>query len=177
MRGNSVEGARKLTEYLLSLGHTRIAMLAGPEDVSTSANRVQGFREAMAAANLVDPPVYWGTFSRESGEQMAREALAQEPRPSALFGANNYIALGALHATRELGYHCPDDVSIVSFGDIPAVVNPSPFFTVATHGTYEMGQEAMKLLLRRINGATDPYQHVLLSAEIAVRHSTAPYQP
>ncbi|KAA3658328.1 MAG: LacI family transcriptional regulator [Chloroflexi bacterium] len=174
--GDSFGGSVQLTKYLLELGHKHIAMVAGPRDVSTSTERVAGYEHAMQAAGLEtgNGRIFWGKFSRASGYANAQKALAQHPQPTAMFAANNFIAVGVLQAVREAGLRIPEDVSIVAFGDIPESINPEPFFTVATHPTYEMGYQATQILLSRIKeeGATQ-IQKIVLPIEIIPRGSTA----
>src|SRR3990172_2437005 len=100
VRADSETGAYQLTQYLLSLGHRQIAMLAGPKSTSTAVDRVNGFCRAMNEAGLstCDLQILWGTFTQESGYILAGEALANTPRPTALFAANNFVAIGAMQA-------------------------------------------------------------------------------
>src|SRR5258708_8398010 len=105
VRGDSEQGAYQLVRYLLELGHRRIAVLNGPQSISTAADRVVGYRRALAEAGLqadIDR-VFYDQFTQESGYQMAQQALAQSPRPTALFAATNFIASGAFRALREVG--------------------------------------------------------------------------
>ncbi|KAA3658514.1 MAG: LacI family transcriptional regulator [Chloroflexi bacterium] len=175
VRGDSVGGASQLTQHLIGLGHQHIAMLTGPKDVSTAIDRVDGYKQAMHEANLAQNHVYWGTFSSPSGYEMTKRALADDPKITAILAANNFIAIGTLQAIREAGLKVPDDISVVSFGDIPPDINPDPFLTVVTHPTYEMGYQATLKLLTRISeeNSTD-FEEFILPTEVTVRRSSGP---
>lgn len=172
---DSEEGAYQLTRLLLSLGHRRIAMLSGPQGVSTAEDRVAGYRRALAEAGLDDDAalVCYGEFSLESGYDHAQQMLARTPRPTAVFAANNFIAIGALRALRDAGLRVPDDLALVGFDELPAGLVVDPFLTVAAQPAYEMGQRATELLLARMSGAAPAaYQKIVLPTEIIVRESS-----
>lgn len=175
VRGDSEGGAYQLTRLLLSLGHRRIAVLSGPQGISTAEDRVAGYRRAMTEAGLnLDPAwVHYGKYSLEGGYDMAQQVLARSPRPSGLFAGNNFVAIGALWALREAGLRVPEDMALVSFDDLPADLVVVPFFTVAAQPAYEMGRRATELLLERLSGeAPEAYQEVVLPIEIIVRQSS-----
>lgn len=177
VRCDSEQGAFQLTQLLLSQGHRRIAALSGPQSVSTAVDRVAGYRQAMASAGLGHAPelVFHGTFRQESGYQMARQALALQSQPTALFAANNFIALGAYRALREAGLRVPGDMSLVAFDDLPAALVMEPFLTVAAQPAYEMGQKATELLLARLSGeGPADCQEIVLPTEVIVRRSSGP---
>jgi LacI family transcriptional regulator len=175
VRADSEGGAYRLTRLLLSLGHMRIAILSGPRAVSTAADRVTGYQRAMAEAGIpeVEQLIYSGSFTQDSGYEMAKQALAAAPRPTALFAANNFIGIGALKALQDLGLRVPEDIALVAFDDLPPALVIFPFFTVATQPAYEMGKRATELLLARLTGeAPSPYQEIVLPAEVIVRQSS-----
>ncbi len=177
VRGDSEGGAYQLVRLLLSLGHRRIAMLSGPMNISTAADRVAGYRRALQEAGLEAPAelICYGEYTQESGYQMARKALSLMPRPTALFAANNFIAIGALRALREAGVRVPEDMALVSFDDIPPAFVIEPFLTVAAQPAYEMGRRATELLLARLSGqAPSEPQEIILPTEIIVRRSSGP---
>lgn len=174
VRCDSELGAYQLTQHLLDLGHRRIAVLSGPAAVTTAADRVKGYCGALEAAGGT-PLVVYGTFTQEGGYRMAQQVLSAAPRPTALFAANNFIAIGALRALREAGLRVPEDVSVVAFDDLPAAIVINPFFTVASQPAYEMGQRATALLLDRLNGKeTFQAQEIILPTQLIVRESSAP---
>jgi LacI family transcriptional regulator len=177
VRGDSFGGAYDLASYLIELGHQNIAALSGPKHISTSVERVAGFRKAMHEAGLDHNlnKIYWGSFSQDSGFDIATQALANLPRPTALLAVNNFIANGALKAVASADLRVPEDISIVSFDDIPENINPIPFLTVAVQAAYDMGFKATKLLLARLaDEGPDDCQKIILPTRIIVRRSTAP---
>jgi LacI family transcriptional regulator len=174
---DSVHGAFQLTEYLLGLGHTRIAVLTGPEEISTASDRVAGYRTALTAAGMgtVDERIYYGQFSEEDGYRMACEALQMLPRPTALFAGNNFIAVGAYRALHESGLAVPRDVSLVAFDDLPRAFVLDPFLTVVGQSAYLMGQTATELLLKRLAGEpAQASEEIILPTEMIIRRSTGP---
>ncbi len=182
VEGDSVGGAYQLTRYLIELGHQHIAILSGPQNVSTSSQRVAGFCQAIEEANLTHNTanIYWGEFSQTLGHEMVRRALQSTPRPTAFLAVNNFIANGALQALREMNIRVPEDVSVVSFDDIPVSINPMPFLTVAAQPAYEMGYQATQLLVARlINAGPETVQKIILPVEILIRQSSGepPQEP
>ncbi len=175
VRGDSENGAYQLTQHLLSLGHKRIAMLTGPQTVSTAVDRLNGYRRALVDAGLPDSEAqfYWGEFTQDSGCHMTCQALAAVPPPTALFAANNFIAIGALQALRENGLLVPDDIALVTVDDSQATFPIDPFLTAVTQPAREMGQQAAQLLLDRLNDAVDiEYRHIILSTKMFIRASS-----
>jgi LacI family transcriptional regulator len=105
---------------------------------------------------------------------MAQQAMELTPQPSALFAVNNFIAIGALKALREMGLRVPENVSIVAFDDLPQALVIDPFLTVASQPAYEMGQRATQVLLQRLTGdAEESYQNIVLPTTLIVRQSSA----
>ena len=134
VRSDSDDGAYQITKHLLSLGHLRIAMLAGPKSVSTSKDRVNGYRRAIRDAGLSenDEQIFWGKYTQEFGYQMAQQMLTEHSDMTALVAANNFIAIGAMHMLNEKKLRVPENIAIVSVDDIPPAFMITPFFTVAT---------------------------------------------
>jgi LacI family transcriptional regulator len=177
VRGDSEGGAYCLVKLLIELGHKRIAVLSGPERVSTAADRVAGYWRAMAEAGLCcdSDLIRHDAFSQASGYRMAQQMLQLSPPPTALFAANNFIAIGAYRALRDAGLRVPEDISLVAFDDLPASLVMEPFLTVAGQPAYEMGCQATELLLARLagEGPAEP-QEVVLPTELIVRRSSGP---
>ena len=170
-----------LGRHLISLGHQAIAIIAGPQEVSTSEDRVAGFQRALTEAGLEKSApvyhgkiatVYYGALTQKSGYDMTQEALKAEPRPTAMFAANNFLALGALHALHDAGVRVPEDMAVVTFDDLLPSFVPVPFLTVADQPAYEMGQKAVEMLLSRLSDKQEPFQEVLLESKIIIRQSS-----
>ena len=174
VQGDSVGGARTLIEHLISLGHTRIAMLAEAVSVSTARDRRRGYREALEAAGIAWAPelLVETTVDLRGGHSGMRELLALDPRPSAVFAINNLVAAGAVKAVREYGLKVPDDIALVAFDDIEHEAALSPFLTVMPQPAESFGTIAAHLLLDRILGhAPTTRRLVVLPSEMIVRES------
>ena len=176
VRCNSAEGAYNLVRYLIELGHQRIVTITGPHVVSTSEDRASGYEQAMIEAKLERYiQVYYGPFTHESGYELTGQALALDPHPTAIFGANNFISIGVLKALRDAGLRVPEDVSVVGFDDLPVSLIVDPILTVVSQPAYEMGSKATDLLLKRISAQLPEEIHeVVLPTEIITRQSSAP---
>lgn len=171
-------GAMLATNYLLSLGHRRIAHLSGRPDLESARLREAGFRKAMADAGVpVDERlVRVGGFRVESAAATAAELLALADRPTAVFAGNDLSAISTMDVARSMGLAVPDDLSVIGFDNVPesALVNP-PLTTIA-QPLQRMGAEAMRLLIDVIGGVErDP--HVRLPTELVIRASCAAYPP
>lgn len=176
VRCDSEQGAYQLIQHLLGLGHRYIAILSGPPGVSTAAERLAGYRRALDEAGIpiAAQQVAYGEYTIEAGYWAAQQILSSAPAPTALFAANNLMALGAFRAARELGIQIPADLSLVTFDDLPQSLVMEAFFTVIAQPAYEIGQRAAELLLARLGGAESPPQTLLLPTELIVRRSSAP---
>ena len=174
VRCDSEGGAYQLIRLLQELGHRRIALLGGPKDASTAEDRKAGYRRAMmeAGIDMTDLELY-GTFTQGSGYEMAKEASARTPRPTALFAANNFIAIGGLKALRDCNITVPEDMALVGFDDLPEALVTFPFLTVAAQPAYEMARRGAELLLARMAGEEpENYKEIILPTELIVRRSS-----
>lgn len=173
VRCDSIEGAYRLTRIMLELGHRQIALLTGPTSVSTAEDRAAGFRKAMEEAGIDKPQVIYGSFTQNSGYEMARKALAIQPRPTALIAGNNFIAIGLLKAVRDADLEVPEDLAVAGFDDLPTAMVVEPFLTVAAQPAYEMGRQAAELLFSRLSGENSaPPQEILLPLDLILRRSS-----
>ena len=178
VRGDSEAGGHLAVRHLLDLGHRRIAVLTGPETVSTAVDRVAGYRRALADEGLSfdDEIVVFGEFNEASGREMTERVLAIRPRPTAIFAGNNFIAFGAIQALREAALGIPDDMSVVVFDDLPQGWVFDPFLTVVAQPAYEIGRQAAELMLERLAGdaPVEPRTIVLPGALITRRSTSQP---
>ncbi len=151
---NGCEGAKKLTQHLLRLGYRRIAIVSGPPTISTARERVEGYCQALQENQVpIDESlIIRDTYQQDSGYESVKQLLKQERRPEAIFAGNNFIAVGALHAIRELGLRIPEEVALVSFDDIPQGSLISPALTVISQPAYDMGVAAADSLISRLSG-------------------------
>jgi LacI family transcriptional regulator len=172
--GDSISGARALVQHLIGLGHRRIAVISGPLNTSTAEDRVMGYLLALAEAGIPLEPhlIRRGEFLSASGEELALQLLDERPAPTAIFAANNLIAMGVIDAAKKLGQRIPQDIALVCFDDLPNVSHIFPFLTVAVQPAYDMGMNAAQLLLSRLESeaALQPRQ-VVLPIRLIIRHS------
>lgn len=146
---------RRSTEYLLDLGHRRIGTIAGRPGTSTGAERLEGMLQAMKARGLAPLPgdVQNGDFREESAYSLTLDMIGRAERPTAVYVANGVMALGVMRALRDMGLSCPADVSIVSTDTVSGYGGISPRLTRTEHPVPTMTEEAIRLLVSRIEGA------------------------
>jgi LacI family transcriptional regulator len=174
---DDVAGGRMAAEHLLSLGHTHLAQLMGPNDIWSFESRAIGFREAATAAGAtcIDIESSVRLPTREAGIVLAHELLGRAgPTPTAIFAHNDTIAIGALGALREGGIECPRDISIVGYNDVPLTDHLNPPLTTIRLPGHELGRLAAELMVNRIDGTEATTNAVVLAPELIVRASTAP---
>ncbi len=168
------EGARQLTRHLIQLGHRHIAMVSGPDSISTARERIEGYCQALQENGIpvVEALIRRGGYKEDSGRQLVCELLAVEPRPTALFAANNSLAVGALQALHEAGLQVPDDIALVCFDDIPQASSIYPFLTVVAQRPYEMGATAAQLLMERLASQKHrKVREIILDTQLVIRKS------
>jgi LacI family transcriptional regulator len=172
--GDSVSGAKALVHHLVSLGHRRIAVLAGPAGTSTAEDRVTGYCMALAEAGIsIDHRlIRRGEYRIASGEELTGQVLDEGLDPTAVFAANNTLAVGVIQALGERGLRVPQDIALVCFDDLPNASRLFPFLTVVVQPAYDMGVHAAQLLLSRLDSEVSLQpRHVVLPTRLIVRHS------
>jgi LacI family transcriptional regulator len=174
---DGVTGGRLATEHLLRLGHRRIAIIHGPVVRSTGAERLQGYLEALRAAGVRPDPalIQEGNFKQDSGRTGAQRLLALSPPPTALFCTNNLMTVGALQTLGEQGVRIPADLSLIGYDDMEWWTLTHPPLTTVGQPVYELGREAMRLLLAQIEApGRRRAQRVVLKPELLARASCGP---
>jgi LacI family transcriptional regulator len=165
---DNLGGARTAVRHLLAHGHERIAVIADPPELYTAAERLAGYREALAAANVPvrEELIRLGTHDAEQAETVVRELLAlpADRRPTALFAGNNRNAVGALRALRDA-----QPVALVGFDDFELADLLS--VTVVRHDIQRMGAHAAALAFARLDGADHSARTVVVPTELVVRGS------
>jgi DNA-binding LacI/PurR family transcriptional regulator len=176
---DNVRGAYEAVTHLLDLGYQRIALIGGSPSVTTGQDRYQGYRNALTDAGLPieDALVKNGDFKMESGYRLAHELMAAAHPPEAIFVANNLMTLGALRALRELRLRVPEDVALVGFDDMPWSGELYSPLTAVSQPTYELGQEAVHLLLRRLAAPEASFRTTILQTRLIVRESSGAQLP
>ena len=169
-------GARAATEHLLALGHRTVHHLAGPASFLESTQRERGWRAALDAAGAAAPAPLVGDWSAASGYALAQRLLADHD-PTAIFVANDQMALGVLRALHEAGRSLPGDVSVVGFDDIPEAAYFLPPLTTVRQDFSEMGERALHLMLEQLAGGAVARTRVEIEPQLVVRSSCAPPRP
>jgi LacI family transcriptional regulator len=167
------EGGYCAGRFLLQMGHRVLGVAAGPHHLVNAAERLAGFLRAMREANVPCEPEYIqeSHFDRAGGHSSAQRLLQLLPCPTAIFAANDLIALGALAAVREFKLNCPRDVSIIGFDALDWTEFSDPALTSVYQPGYRLGGTAARLLLSRIEGSNKPPQKIVLQTELRIRNS------
>ncbi|GAD14375.1 transcriptional regulator [Geobacillus kaustophilus GBlys] len=170
---DNISSARKATEHLIRLGHCRIAHLSGPMNIILSRDRLRGYQQALAQHELEADAalVQEGDFTYESGYNLTLKLLALEKPPTAIFAANDEMAIGAIKAVRHRGGRVPDDVAVVGFDDIQMASIFEPSLTTIAQPMFEIGQKAMELLLALIEGTSARRRQLVLPDRLVIRDS------
>ncbi|RJL32729.1 LacI family DNA-binding transcriptional regulator [Bailinhaonella thermotolerans] len=163
-------GARLATEHLLALGHRTVWHVSGPPDWLEAEGRVGGWRAALAAAGREAPEPLAGDWSPRSGYEAGRR-LAREPDVTAVFVANDQMALGVLRALAEAGVRVPERISVVGFDDIPESAYFSPPLTTVRQDFGAVGRHSIELLLRQMAGGARGGERLVVPPELVVRSS------
>ena len=145
-------GAQMAVEHLIEHGHRRIGMVSDEPTISSSAERIDGYKDALGAAGIdVDAHLMsLGGATRDDGYRATRRLLEAPERPTALFTANNFMTLGAMLALADLGLHVPADISLVGFDDLEWTTLVDPPLTVVSQPASELGMVAAERVLARL---------------------------
>jgi LacI family transcriptional regulator len=168
------DGTRLAVQHLISLGHTRIVHVGGPEDVSSTVNRLEAFEETLRAADLTGSHQFTQRQTEDEGYRVTATLLEERPDTTAVLAANDRLALGAIDAIRDTGRACPGDISVVGFNDMPYTDRFSPPLTTIRISQNELGARTARLLLETIADPRRAPETQLVSAQLVVRGSTAP---
>jgi LacI family transcriptional regulator len=173
--GDNLEGVYQAIRHLIQLGHRRIAIISGPQGLSSGEERFLGYQKALGDRGITADAnfIKFGDFKRESGYTLTKEVLQQKEVPTALFVANNQMTIGALNAINELKIRVPKDLSLVSFDDMEWYSFLSPPLTTVEQSPYLMGKTAGETLLQRINKKRKSIKKIIIPSRLIVRESTA----
>jgi len=173
---DNARGGWMATCHLLDLGHRCIGCIAGPSDVTPSAERVTGYQQALdeGGISLDEALIVKGDFQYESGYQAMRQFLAMDDPPTAIFACNDLMAIGAIRAALELGRQVPAGLSVVGFDDVRLASFANPPLTTVVQPKYEMGVVATAMLLERMRDQDIPPRRRMLDISLLIRQSTSP---
>lgn len=165
-------GGRQMADHLVGLGHRSIGVIAGPDELTTTQDRLEGFRERLdeLGVTLPDDLVWPGAFDLESGEVATQALLDAVPSLTAIFALNDVMVIGALAALRRVGLRVPDDVSVAGFGDIPLAESLSPPLTTVRVPMAEIGRRALALAFSE---RSDGFRVDRLATRLVARATTA----
>jgi DNA-binding LacI/PurR family transcriptional regulator len=163
-------GAAAATKHLLNLGHKTVWHLAGPPDWNDADERIEGWRSVLKAAGAQIPAPLRGDWTPRSGYELG-QSLLKIPKLTAVFVANDQMALGLLRRLHEAGREVPRDLSVVGFDDIPEAAYFTPPLTTVRQDFAELGRRCLHILLGRIEGEMEPTR-VVVEPELVVRDST-----
>ncbi|MRG60214.1 LacI family DNA-binding transcriptional regulator [Agromyces sp. CFH 90414] len=166
---DNVGAGRSIAQHLVGLGHRRVGLVAGPLDLNTVQDRLDGLRSVFARAGVATHTVSHA-FTREGGIDGTNELLDAGRDVTAIVALNDAMALGALRVLRERGIRVPDEMSVAGVDDITVVADIAPALTTARIPMAEMGREAVALTLRR---EADEPRRIELGHELVVRQSTS----
>ena len=171
--------AADAVRHLVELGHHRIAHISGPVPEVLSVHRRAGYYSAMREAGLDVPDGYdiRGNYLLHGGREACRQLFSLPVPPTAIFAANDEMAMGAIHELRQMGRDVPGDVSVVGFDDLYLSEAFFPPLTTVSQPRAEIGRAAMMLLLDMFSGVAAPAEPVVMATELKIRGSTAPVRP
>ncbi|ANA19310.1 DNA-binding transcriptional regulator CytR [Salmonella enterica subsp. diarizonae] len=171
---DNLTAAFNAMNYLLDLGHKRIGCIAGPEDMPLCHYRLQGYVQALRRSGIVVDPHYIarGDFTYEAGANALKQLLEQPLPPTAVFCHSDVMALGALSWAKRQGLKVPDDLSIIGFDNIALAEFCDPPLTTVAQPRFDIGREAMLLLLDQMQGQNVSSGSRLMDCELIIRGST-----
>lgn len=173
---NNRQSIVNIMEHLFELGHRRIAFITGRPAHASARQRLQGYVDALEAAGIAYDAelVREGNWVHENGFEHTQALLALDDPPTAIVASNDLMAFGAMQAAREYGLTVGRDISITGFDDIDMAATVTPSLTTMRQPMVGLGEAAVDLLIRRINGEAIPEPHIRLATQLIIRESTGP---
>jgi LacI family transcriptional regulator len=168
---NSDDAGYQLTKHFIDCGYRDIMFLGGKKGISTLEERLAGYCRALDEVDLT-PAYYLGDYNRKSGEDLVEKIIRDNSLPEAIVAANNFVAIGAIEALRRHSVEIPHDIGLACFGDLEVASTIDPFLTVIDHPAYDLGREAARMLIERIEGYSGPPREKELPVELVVRRSS-----
>lgn len=165
-------------EYLIGLGHTRIAIISSENEYISTNLRLQAYRDTLKKHNITPQDAYIIYASRDysfaSGKSKAKELLNVHPRPTAIFCISDTLALGAITAAKELSCDVPGDVTVIGFDDVEHTTMFHPYITTVAQPCYDLGKQSAKLLYSLMNHSKEIPHQMILDHKLIIRESSAP---
>ncbi len=173
VNNDNIQASKEVVEYLIELGHRNICLVTGSKEYIVYQDRWHGYKQALAENGLDYDSDYvlWIEGMQQEVYQKVKELLTTQPEVSAIFGVDDMMAYGAIQAIQELGLAIPDDIAVIGFNNNPLSKLITPALTTVDINTYQLGNQATKLLIRVINEEVDRYCHELVAADIIKRSS------
>jgi LacI family repressor for deo operon, udp, cdd, tsx, nupC, and nupG len=170
---------RSLAKHLVNYGHRKFGIVAGQEDSQIHHDRLAGIKDVLAIEGIRfnDDMIVGGAYSIEMGQQGARDLMAKENRPTAIFCFNDDIALGTVFELKRMGIRVPQDVSVVGFDNIKVSAFIDPPLTTIDQPAHEMGRKAVEVVLQIINGVPLKRNREIFPYNILERESSGPVNP
>lgn len=170
---DNVAGGKIVADYLVSLGHTKIATVTGNLNTQAGAHRLEGFEKLLAGKNIPLPKeyIYEGDYSRRSARFAVEHFLKLANPPTAIFAASDEMALEVMAVASEKGFKVPGDMSVVGFDDNPACLFGPTALTTVKQPLFRMAEDAVRYLHAIISGKVKPSKRILLTPELIVRES------
>lgn len=174
---DNYKAAVQTMDYLISLGHSRIAMVSSENQYFSTSLRLRGYRDSLVSHGIEVREDYIAYASQDysftSGKDRTRDLLSVKHRPTAIFCISDTLALGAITAAREMGYRVPEDVTVIGFDDVDDTTKFHPYITTVSQPCYELGKQSMQLLFSLMSQAKDVPHQVILPHQLIVRESSS----
>lgn len=172
---DNFRATKEVTEYLLSLGHERIAFIGGSLDLVVTIERLLGYEKALRSAGfeLNNQYIIHEQFLREGGREAVSELLKLKDPPTALVVTDDLMALGVLNTLSDLGVSVPDDISVVSFNNVLFAEMANPPLTSVDINIFTLGYEATKNLILKIHNPLEPVKRIIVPHKLVVRASSS----
>ena len=166
-------GAHLAVEHLVKLGHRRIAYINGPHDWASSKERLVGYQDVLAQYGIPSDPalVEEGTWEVQSGYVATKKFLVVRDSPTAIFAANDLMALGAIYAIQDAGLNVPKDIAVVGYDDRDLASFSNPTITTVCPPSFEMGQLAAQLILNRLENQIEIEDPIRVQGRLIIRES------
>ncbi|MBD1390405.1 LacI family DNA-binding transcriptional regulator [Neiella sp. HB171785] len=173
---DNAKAASEAVQYLLDLGHTRIAAVTGPMNTKSANGRLQGYRQALqqAGVEIDDKLIIEGDYHIDAGVEATEKLLRLKQRPTAIFCFNDDMAIGAINVLQANDYRIPEDISVIGFDDILYSTYVRPALTTVSQPVQEIGRLCTEKLIARLRGSHDEPTTTYVSHKLVVRDSTGP---